>query len=202
MSFSLTDYRSFVFYMEALVSGFFLSAKKVGILYGIVRLHAVKRYMKHKNAFTLIELLVVISVIAVLIALLIPALRLAKRQAHRVVCCKHQKQLTLAWLAYAGDHDGRLVSGSEDHTWVSQKESSSVAQVIKFYDEKGDLHQGLLWPYVRSEAIYKCPAARMHKLRSESRRLGYGISRGVYYLGSGIKSDSTASKLQQIKSSG
>lgn len=67
--------------------------------------------MKRRSAFTLIELLVVIAVIAILIALLVPALRAARDQAHRAVCLSHLKQLTTAWIAYADANNGRLVCG-------------------------------------------------------------------------------------------
>jgi prepilin-type N-terminal cleavage/methylation domain-containing protein/prepilin-type processing-associated H-X9-DG protein len=157
--------------------------------------------MKHKNAFTLIELLVVISVIAVLIGLLIPALRSARHQAHRVVCQSHLRQLTLAWIAYADDHEGKLVAGSEDHTWVSQKDSSSVAQNLTLYDDEADVHQGLLWPYVNSAAIYKCPGAQKRRQMAASKLLGYGISRGVYNIGSGSPGVPKKTTLHQIKSS-
>lgn len=57
--------------------------------------------MRKAKGFTLIELLVVIAIIALLIAVLLPVLRSAREQGHRVVCLSNLKQLTLAWLAYA-----------------------------------------------------------------------------------------------------
>ena len=58
------------------------------------------------RGFTLIELLVVISIIALLIALLLPALAHARESAKHVLCASNQKQLALATLNYAEDHDG------------------------------------------------------------------------------------------------
>ena len=65
----------------------------------------------YPKAFTLIELLVVIAVIALLMAIMVPVLRSAREQAHRVVCLSNVRQLTLAWTAYADEHDGKLVTG-------------------------------------------------------------------------------------------
>ena len=80
--------------------------------------------MNSKSGFTLIELLVVIAMIALLTAILIPALNIAKQQAGSAVCLSNEKQLVLAWMMYAENNDYILcgpmtgIPGSPRYDWV------------------------------------------------------------------------------------
>jgi prepilin-type N-terminal cleavage/methylation domain-containing protein/prepilin-type processing-associated H-X9-DG protein len=70
-----------------------------------------------KHGFTLIELLVVIAIIAILAALLLPALSLARERGRRTACLNHLKQLTLASTLYVMDNEGFYPSSNTPEKW-------------------------------------------------------------------------------------
>ena len=76
--------------------------------------------MRSRRAFTLIELLVVIAVIAILAALLLPALSRAKESGRRVACASNLRQLTIALNLYAADHAGLYPPRSQVGAWPSR----------------------------------------------------------------------------------
>ena len=112
-----------------------------------------------RRAFTLIELLVVIAIIAILLSILMPALKTVKEQARSISCRSNTRQLTIAWIMYKDENDDRLVSG---HTpgpggsaWIVMP---SGAQTASTEEKKKYIMEGLLWPYVKKVEAYHCPS--------------------------------------------
>jgi prepilin-type N-terminal cleavage/methylation domain-containing protein len=109
-----------------------------------------------RNAFTLIELLVVISIIALLVGILLPALGAARKSAIDLKCKTQLRQFGIAFMAYATDSRDTLPSnlrtGQHQVTWLTDKFSLFLA--IKNAPENGTI-----FPYVgEAKELYRCPA--------------------------------------------
>ena len=121
------------------------------------------------KGFTLIELLVVIAIIAILAAMLLPALAGAKQRTQGINCMNNGKQLMLGWVLYSNDNEDhicrtaglslRITNPNDPRALPGGTHANWVLGHVEDPDP-GLIMNGLLFPYVDSLAVYKCPADR------------------------------------------
>lgn len=127
--------------------------------------------MPLRRAFTLIELLVVIAVIALLVSILLPALRGARESAKTTICLGNQRQLGLAYTLYAQDFRESLVHSYTnvddfDGSWLDYPRTGAgtimnAGQLLAANDVTAQIEatqRGRLYPYAPDHRAYHCPA--------------------------------------------
>jgi len=131
--------------------------------------------MNKLRAFTLIELLVVIAIIALLMSILMPALRNAKEQGKRVVCLSNLKHLTLAWIMYADNNDNKITGSNIGYSpeccgpsnpftnpcgkcWVDWPTNgfTNLTTPDEIQEAQKAIENGQLWQYCENIKLYKC----------------------------------------------
>jgi prepilin-type N-terminal cleavage/methylation domain-containing protein/prepilin-type processing-associated H-X9-DG protein len=128
--------------------------------------------------FTLIELLVVIAIVAILAALLLPAIKQGKDKARQAHCINNLKQFAIAYEMYTNDFDGWYMPGgardNEANGWLWSQHISYDAAGNVTGGVQGSLREwqrdqearGLLFPYLnKNYEVYQCPGDKNRNIR-------------------------------------
>jgi len=113
-----------------------------------------------RRGFTLLELLIVIGIIILLMVLLLSGLNRAREMSRRAGCLSNIRQLTQAWVAYAAANDGMLCNSVGNPQWLlfDPQASLTALNTPVDHDPIPLIPNGQLFPYVKDQRVYVCPA--------------------------------------------
>jgi prepilin-type N-terminal cleavage/methylation domain-containing protein len=156
------------------------------------------------KGFTLIELLVVIAIIAMLLAVIVPSLKLAKQKAASIVCLTNAKNLSLGWFSYKEDNKSRIMSANMDGVtddsgrrvpgWIGSprdaagatKTYNQITPEVTDDDEIRGIEAGALHPYVNAPKAYTCPADKIKSLYDQGEKfVTFAVPSCLYGFGGG-----------------
>lgn len=157
--------------------------------------------MNSKKAFTLIELLIVISIIAMLIAILVPALAKVRQQSKGVVCLSNMRQMFIAAQNYAANNSDYYPAA-----YVNDPDPSDSLAIYSYWDftnvkdwvtMEESIEPGLIWQGDMIEELQQCPSFRG---ASNSNELFSGYNYNTSYIGHGSSETvSTPAKTANVK---
>ena len=132
--------------------------------------------MNKRKALTLVEVLLIIGILVFLIVILIPAFERRPGPHRTIICLGNLKDLSLAWVIYADDNDGKIVNGAagierlNEPAWTGKDWADDYRQGETLDPKKQEeaIKAGALWPYVKNVKSYRCPDGKAKHMRTYS----------------------------------
>ena len=133
--------------------------------------------MNKRNALTLVKVLVVIGVLFFLLAIVMPVLERPRGElTHGYLCLCNLRDLTIAWIIYADDNDGKIVNGAagnerlNEPAWTGKDWADDYGEggALDPNEQEEAIRSGALWSHVKSVGAYRCPTTMPENIRTYS----------------------------------